>query len=331
MSKHWIALAFAASLGCCGPTWSDTAVPLPLKTIADLPLAGRPTRFDYQSYDATRHLLFIAHLGDGAVTVVNTQSLQVVANVAEVKQVHGVLAIPELGRVYATATGAHQVVAIDEGNFAIAATLPGGSYPDGLAYAPSVHKLYVSDKTGAAVVIDVETNRRIGVIALGNETGNIQYDPGSRHIFANVQSADELAEIDPATDRVVGRYPLPGAKGNHGLLIEATRRMAFIACEDNARLLVVDLDTKKVLSSQSVGAGPDVLAFDPGLSILYVASESGVLSMFKVEDRALRKLGDGRVAPKAHSIAVAPETHRLYLPLENVSGRPVLRVMEPTL
>jgi hypothetical protein len=34
-------------------------------------------------------------------------------------------------------------------------------------------------------------------------------------------------------------------------------------------------------------------------------------------------------APHAHAVSVDPRTHRVYLPLENVGGRPVLRVLEP--
>lgn len=332
MSKYRIALVLAACLGSSGPAWPDTAAPLPLKTVADIPLAGRASRFDYQTYDATRHLLFIAHLGDGAVAVVDTRSDKAVANISGLKQVHGVLAIPELGRVYASATGTRQVVAIDEKDFSLVGPVVDGMYPDGLAYAPAAHKLYISDKDGGAlVVVDVRSNQRTGTIPLGKEVGNTQYDPASGHIFANVQSANELAEIDPETDRVVGRYPLPGADGNHGLLIDPTRRLAFVACEGNARLLVMDLRTMAVLSSLAIGTAPDIVAFDPGLALLYVASESGVLSMFKVADGEIRKLGEGNVAPRAHSVVVVPETHRVYLPLENIDNHPVLRVMEPAL
>jgi hypothetical protein len=34
--------------------------------------------------------------------------------------------------------------------------------------------------------------------------------------------------------------------------------------------------------------------------------------------------------PHAHTVAVDPATHRVYLPLENVNGRPVLRILAPT-
>ena len=35
-------------------------------------------------------------------------------------------------------------------------------------------------------------------------------------------------------------------------------------------------------------------------------------------------------APRAHSVAVDPATHRVYLPLANVGGHPVLRVLVPS-
>lgn len=326
-----LAAVLSLSLGAAVPAWpEDGAGPLPLTWVADIPLPGRPTRLDYVDHDPQRHLLFIAHLGDSALVVVDTRSQSVVATVPNLSQVHGVLVIPELNRVYATATKAHQVVAIGEDNFQTLATIPGGVFPDGLAYAPEVHKLYVSDKVGGAlVVIDVNSHQAIGSLPLGGEAGNVRYDMASRHLFVNVRSRNELVEIDPATDQILGRYPLPGAEVNHGLLIDPVRRLAFVACEGNSRLLVVDLRTMAVVSSHPVGANPDVLAFDPGLDRLYVASESGVVSVFSGEATGFQKIGEGQVAPHAHSIAVDRETHRVYLPIENIDKHPVLRVMEP--
>jgi YVTN family beta-propeller protein len=165
--------------------------PLPLVRVADIPLGGNATRLDYESLDPGRHLLFIAHLGDSTVIVVDTQTQRVMSRIANVSKVHGVLVIPELGEVYASATGTNEVVAIDESSLKITARMPGGVYPDGMAYAPTVHKLYVSDEHGDTdTVIDVKTHSRVATIALGGEVGNTQYDPTSAHIFANVQSAD---------------------------------------------------------------------------------------------------------------------------------------------
>ena len=150
-----------------------------------------------------------------------------------------------------------------------------------------------------------------------------------KHVLT-VDGKEELAEIDPNKDQVVARYPLTGCKGSHGLLIDAEHRLAFAACEDNSKLVVFDLETKKATATLSVGADPDVLAFDPGLQRLYVSAESGVVSIFDERDRSLQKVGEGLFGPNAHSVAVDPGTHRVYFPLQNIDGKPVLRIALPS-
>jgi DNA-binding beta-propeller fold protein YncE len=308
---------------------SDTAA-LPLTHVADVPLPGRATRLDYESFDSVRHLLFIAHLGDSEVIVFDTQNSRVVARIGNIADVHGVLVVPELSRVYASATGTKEVVAIDEATLRITARVPGGVYPDGMAYAPDTRKLYVSDETGGTeTVIDTRSNRRTNTIELGGTIGNTQYDAASRHIFVNAQSRHKLVEIDPSDDAVVAQIDLPGAKGNHGLYIVPQLHLAFVACEDNASLLELNLLTHKVVQSFDVGDHPDVLAFDPGSGTLYVAGEAGIVSMLTVGTSTVSKRGEGSIGPNAHVVGVDPSTHRVYFPLKNVDGRPLLRVMAP--
>lgn len=79
--------------------------------------------------------------------VFDTESSKVVGRIPDVRSVHGVLAVPRLGRVYATAIGANEVVAIDVATRTIIARVSTGSYPDGIAFAPDAGKLYVSEKT----------------------------------------------------------------------------------------------------------------------------------------------------------------------------------------
>jgi len=85
------------------------SVPLPVDVVADIPLPGRATRGDYASLDETTHRLFLAHMGDDAVAVVDVQGRRAVANIGGIENVHGVLAVPEQNRIYATATGANQL------------------------------------------------------------------------------------------------------------------------------------------------------------------------------------------------------------------------------
>ena len=325
-----IAAALLALPHDVSATEQSDAKPLALQHIADIPMPGRTSRFDYESGDPARHLLMIAHLGDSEIVAFDTRDERVIGTIKNVSSVHGVLVIPELSRVFASATGTNEVVAIDENTLKVIARMPGGVYPDGMAYAPGEHKLYVSDETGKTeTVIDVATNRRLKTIALDGEAGNTQYDPVSRHIFVNVQTRRQLIEIDPSTDAIVARIDVAGANGNHGLLIVPQWRLAFIAYEGNNKLLVLDMRTMRVTQSFDVGRGPDVLAFDPSANTLYVAGEAGVVSMFRHDGTRMMKVGEGFLGPNAHVVYVDDATHRSYFPLKNVDGHPVLRIMAP--
>jgi DNA-binding beta-propeller fold protein YncE len=330
MLRRWFIALVSVLIG--GAAAGAAAPPsLSLVPVADIPLGGNTTRLDYESLDQGRHLLFIAHLGDSAVIVFDTQSQRVITRIPGISKVHGVLAIPELATVYASATGTNEVVAISEETLKVTARAPGGVYPDGMAYAPEVHKLYVSDAHGGTeTVIDVRTNTRVTTISLSGDVGNSQYDSGSRHIFVNVQTRKQLIEIDPTSDKVVRGTDLPGAEGNHGLLIEPQQRKAFIACEDNHKLLVLDLETHQLTANFDVGEGPDVLAYDPGLNYVYVAAESGPVSVFKTQSGQVSKVGDVHIGPNAHVVAVDPGTHQSYFPLKNLGGRTALRIMSPS-
>src|SRR6185437_16650808 len=84
-----------------------------LKEVAEIPLPGPAVRFDYQSLDAKNGRLYIAHMNADQLVVFDTEKRQVVANLDGFKRVHGVIAVPEIGRVFASATGDHEMKAVD--------------------------------------------------------------------------------------------------------------------------------------------------------------------------------------------------------------------------
>jgi hypothetical protein len=298
--------------------------------VADVPLGGTASRFDTLSLDPLRGRLYVAHLGDGLVIDVDLRRRTVVGRIAA-PGVHGVLAVPELNRVFASATSVHELLTIDERTDSIIARARAGAYPDGIAYDPAAHELFVSDEQGGVeAVVDARTGQRTATVPLGGAAGNVQYDPVSDQILVAVQGRNELAIIDPRLHRVVRRVSLAGCAHDHGLLLDPPRRLAFVACDGNSRLLLFDLRTLTVEDSQPVGRIPDVLAFDPGLRRLYVAAETGTLTVFSEQHASLRKLSQAFLAPGAHSLTVDPRTHLVYIPLAHSGPQPLLRIMLPT-
>ncbi|MFL5536658.1 MAG: hypothetical protein ACJ8AP_13205 [Gemmatimonadales bacterium] len=303
--------------------------PAPLRLVAEIPVPGGAGRFDYQSLDPSDGRLYIAQMGAGRLLVFDTKTDRVISSLPGFPRVTGVLAVPQLHRVYTSVAGRHELVVLESPSLRVRSRIPDIRFPDGIAYAAAAGKVFVSDEVGERdVVVDARADSGIGVVALGGEAGNTQYDSVAHRIWVAVQTRNQLVAIDPGSDSIVGRYDLEGADHPHGLFIDAPHRIAYVACEGNAKLLVFDLTSLRLRGTYSVGDEPDVLAFDPGLQRLYVAAESGVVTVFQQRDRALQSLGEYR-ARAAHSVSVDPATHRVYLPLENIGGRPVLRILSP--
>jgi DNA-binding beta-propeller fold protein YncE len=301
----------------------------PLTKVADIPLPGPAVRFDYQSLDVSGGRLYIAHMNANQLVVFDTRKREVVANLDGFPSVHGVWVVPELGRVYASATGEHKLAVVDMQNLKMIAKVGPIEYPDGIAYAPGVKRVFVSDEHGDAdAVIDATTNSLVATIPLGGGAGNTVYDPNSGHILVAVHEKNELVAIDPATAKILARYPMPGVESPHGIALDQDAKLAFVAGEENNKLALVDLTNMQVLATYPVGKDPDVLAFDPGLKRLYVSAESGNVTVFREQGKALEADGSFFM-PYAHTVSVDPQTHLVYFPLQNIDGHPVLRIMEP--
>jgi hypothetical protein len=319
-------------------------------TVADIPLGPAISRFDYQSIDPTTDRLFVAEMGAGKLLVFDLHGEKVSAELDGFPKVTGVLTVPALHKVYASvpgsgigaalsvglgmaglSSGSGKLAILDSVSLKEIARLPAGVFPDGIAYDPDDRKVFVSDELGSAVIaVDATADKVIARIDTGGQVGNVQYDPVTKRVFAPIQSRNELAVIDPKLNRLIERRPLLGAQHPHGLRIAEGVAIGYVACDENDRLLVVDLRDGRVLRSEAIAHDPDVLAADPDLKRLYVAAESGTLSTFDTADPASpKKLADVFIANDAHSVAADPETHRLFLPLRDLGGRATLRILQP--
>jgi len=300
-----------------------------LRQVAAFELPGPPgKRFDYLTIDEDDHYLLSAHLGPGLLHVIDLRSNAVVRTVPGVPGVEGVAYIPEGRKVYTANWGENKIGVVDLAQMAVVKRVPTEAKPDGIAYAAPFHKAYVSnERAKSESVIDVRNDTIVKVLRFDSETGVPQYDPVARKVYVNLQDQDSLAVIDPATDTVLGRHRVDGCRGNHGMAIDAEHHRAFLSCEGNDVLTIVDLDAQRAIAHLAMARGADVVMFDPGLGRIYVACSSGVISVFQMDDPAhFRKLEDVAVEPKIHSLAVDLRTHRVYAPAEEEKGRPASKM-----
>jgi YVTN family beta-propeller protein len=302
-----------------------------LKQVAAFDLPGPPgKRFDYLTIDYDDGYLLSAHLGAGLLYVIDLKTNKVVTTIPDVPGVEGVEYVPELKKVYTSDWHEKKIGVIDLRQNKVVAKIPALQKPDGSAYAAPFHKLYVSDeRADAEIVVDVQTDKIVKTLNFKSETGMPQYDPVAKLVYINLQQLDVMTVIDPATDKVVTpAYEVHPCKGNHGMALDAEHRRAFLVCEDNNLMAVIDLEKHRVVTTLPIADGGDVIKYDPGLKRIYVACYSGAISVIQEDDPDhFRKLEDFPAQHKVHSLAVDERTHRVYVPEEEENGKPVARMI----
>ena len=186
----------------------------------DLPgPAGK--RFDYLTIDADDRYLISAHLAADQTYVIDLATNKVVATVKDTPGAEGVEYVPVLKKFYTSNAHDNTIGVVDMKQMKVIKKLKTEAKPDGSTYAAPFHKLYVSDERGKAeAIVDVTRDEIEKTIHFDSETGMPQYDPVAHKVYVNLQDQDIFAVIDPATDTVVGRYPVGKCTGNHGMALD---------------------------------------------------------------------------------------------------------------
>ena len=194
------------------------------------------------------------------------------------------------------------MVAIDEDSGEIVFRAPTDTYPDGLAYDPIRRTVWTTNESaGTETVIDADTGAVRATVPLGGEVGNVVYDSFLDQMVVAVQGRNDLAVIDPVSFTVTERIPTPGCDHPHGQALDDTDQVMFVGCEANATMVTVDLANRNVIDHHDVGETPDVLAYDPGAHRIYVAAESGWVSVFDHDHGHLTARGVRRIWPMVHT------------------------------
>jgi DNA-binding beta-propeller fold protein YncE len=329
MHSHTALILFFGLVSLQGDASSHSAKPT-LKKVAEFDLPGPlGQRFDYLTIDQEDHFLLSAHLGPGILYVIDLRTNKVVKAISGVSGITGLEFVPVARKVYTSDWGEEKIGVVDLGTMTVIKRLATEAKPNGSTYAAPFRKVYVSNTLGKAVTaVNVDQDQIVKTIPFASETGMPQYDSVARRVYVNLRTTNEVAEIDPATDVIVGKYPVDGCQFNHGMAVDSERHRAFLLCSRNRTLTIFALDTYRAIAHFPIPTGSDVVKFDPGLGRVYVACASGFISVFEAQtgDR-YRKLEDFPVQKMVHSLAVDPATHRVYAPEQEENGKPVARMV----
>jgi DNA-binding beta-propeller fold protein YncE len=323
-----------AEVGTSNIAGTSLAKRLPLVVVGDVALPGGASRFDYQDVDPRLGHLVIAHMGDGSVLFVRLSDGAVLRELTGIRTPRGVAVAAEVGLVFVTSMP-NQLVIIDGKAMREIRRVGTGAGPDGVAW-DGMHKVVgvSNQRDGTLSLIHDAGQGAHAQVRLGSETGNVMFDAtrGWFWVTVNTESQpDTLVAVNPTTAAIETTIKLPSCNGAHGLRLHPDAASAYVACESNSVLTRVDLRGKHAISTAPTGEDPDVMSLDPQIGWLYVAAESGELTVFDMNRPGVALIGHDRPFAHAHTVAADPTTHRVFFPLAaGPKGTPVLRIMQPS-
>jgi YVTN family beta-propeller protein len=278
-------------------------------------LLGAPDRWDYLAFDAASHRVVVAHANE--VTVVDSGSGAVVGHLGPVNHTNGVLVAD--GRVYATNQDPDTLVAFDLVSLKQVAAIPVGKGPDGALYdAASRRAFVVNEEDKTVTAIDIDANKPVFTTDLGGAPEFLA--AGGGKLYVNIKDHREVVRIDIASGKLDARWPIPDCESPHGLAIDVATHRLFSSCV-NGKMMVLDADKGQIVASLPIGKRTDAAAFDPKRKLAFSANGEGTLSVIAEKSaNDFVSLGEVTTAPGARTMALDPESGRIFLVTADVAA-----------
>ena len=244
---------------------------------------------------------------------------------------HGVVVDPISGMAYVTRSEANTVDIFDPSTMRLVTRIPVADDPDGIFYISAIQAIYAaSGDAKTATLIDPSTRKVSATVALGGKPEFGVFDTQTNLFYQNIEDTSSIEAVDLSTHAVVTRWPLYDCVRPTGMAIDEPARRLYIGCSGNSRLAVFDLEKHWVVTSIPVGGGPDSVAYDAGLHRIYVTGRKGVLCVVEQDSKgAFATLDTIRLHYGAHTLAVDPASHRMYVGYASLVAAPRIAVFSP--
>jgi YVTN family beta-propeller protein len=200
------------------------------------------------------------------------------------------------------------------------------------AEAPGYFVFVSNERSGDVTVIDGSTDAVVASFPVGKRPRGIHATPDGQRVFVTLsgsprvapgvdenrapadKTADGLGVIDPVARKLIDRWHV--GSDPEQFAISKDGKFAFIANEDDASALIVDLNSGQPRGKVKVSAEPEGVAVNPTNGEVYVTCEEKgeVFVIDPGQQRVIAKIDTGG---RPRSVAFLPDGSRACAACEN--------------
>jgi DNA-binding beta-propeller fold protein YncE len=268
--------------------------------------------FDYVTVDSAARRVYLSHGTE--IVVIDADSGALIANIAGLKQDHGVAVASDFGRGFISDGGQGKVIIFDLKTLKVTGEAKADKDADSILYDPFSKRVFVMNgDPHSSTVIDAKSGSVVGTIDLGGGPEFAVAD-GNGTVYVNLEDKSELVAVDSRSLKIKSRWPLAPAGAPTALAMDVQHHRLFSAGREPQMLVVLDSDSGKVIQSFPISAGVDAAAYEPETGMVFVSTREGVVHVF--HEDSPDKFSEAETIKTefgAKTMGLDTKTHNLFL------------------
>jgi DNA-binding beta-propeller fold protein YncE len=309
-------------VSCLLPALSKPVDNAPLKLVQVIPLPDvKSGDFDHFALDLAGKRLFLTGEENKSIEVFDLQSNKRIRSIRGVDTPHSLLFLPESNKLLVVDGGDGTLKCFDADSYKMTGTVKLELAADSSAYDAPKHLLYVASggeegKMEHTMINIVDTNEQKRVADIVVDSKNIEAMALEQHgsrLFVNIRDRGEVGVIDREKRTVLSTWSLGGSQGNTPLALDEANHRLFVVSRKPAKLLVLDSDSGKAITSLPSAPIADDMVFDGASKRIYVACD-GFVSIYHQQDaNHYEEIARVPTTFRAKTAILVPELHRYYV------------------
>src|SRR6476660_2034425 len=308
-------------VGCClGLICATAFCNEAYHSVTEIPIGGEGG-WDSLASDSNALRRYLSHATK--VVVVDLSKNAVVGEIADTPGVHGFLAVPEVQRGFSSNGKENKASVVDLKTLRTISKIETGESPDALVYDSKRGEVYIFNHRGNSVtIIDAKTSNVVATVSLGGGPEFAAIDSAADRVYVNIEDKSEVVAIDTTKHEVVSHWPLAPGEEPSGIALDAAHHRVFSTCH-NKIMTMLDTQSGKVVGTAPIGTSVDGAAFDDSTQLVFASCGEGVTHILKEETpEKLSAVQTLQTKRSARTMALDPQTHRIYLPAADFQPAP---------
>ncbi|HXN23794.1 MAG TPA: hypothetical protein VOA41_13735 [Candidatus Dormibacteraeota bacterium] len=315
----WGSLIVSGSL-LFGSWMGAQTPPLKLAQVISLPDV-KSGDFDHFALDLPGNRLFLTGEQNKSIEVFDLRSNKRIHSIKGVDTPHSVVFLPDTDQLLVIDGGDGTLKCFDTKKYAVTDTVKLELAADSAAYDSARHLLYVAsggeeanmDRTMINIV-DTSTRKRVADITVDSK--NIEamaLEQNGPRLYVNIRDRGLVGVIDRDKRTLISTWTLDGLQGNTPIALDEPNHRLFVVGRKPAKLLVLDSQSGKVITSLPSAPMADDMVFDAASKRIYVACD-GFVSVYHQQDADhYKEIARIPTTFRAKTAILVPAMHRYYV------------------